>query len=362
MTSHFELTKILAYYDIHDQEMKFELLQNGLINQTWKVSCRNRHYILQRMNENIFPSPQIIDRNITLINDYIRENDFAMPFVTPIITTSGQSLIEEKDIGFFRLFPFIEDSRTYQVAESTGLAFEAAKQFGKFAKSLTDFPSEKLEIILPNFHDLRLRYKQFKEAFDNANAFRHKEAYQEIKFIEQYYWIVEKYDKLVSEQLLQKRVFHHDTKISNVLFNNQEQGICVIDLDTIMQGYFISDLGDMMRTYLCSVSEEEVDLNKVTVRLDYFEAIISGYLEQMGECLNKEESNQIIFAGKFMIYMQALRFLTDYLNGDIYYTARFELHNLIRSRNQLKLLDSYMSQEVALQEILDKYLRGLNYN
>lgn len=142
----------------------------------------------------------------------------------------------------------------------------------------------------------------------------------------------------------------------NVLFDENDKGLCVIDLDTMMPGYFISDVGDMMRTYLCPVSEEEQDLSKIMIRNDFFEAIVHGYLSEMREALSEKEQGQFVYAGKFMIYMQALRFITDYLNNDIYYGEKYEGHNLKRAMNQIQLLKLYLKEEHRLLTIVSNCL------
>ena len=144
------------------------------------------------------------------------------------------------------------------------------------------------------------------------------------------------------------------------MFDEEDNGLCVIDLDTVMPGYFISDLGDMMRTYLSPVSEEEKDLDKIEVRTEFFKAIIKGYLSEMSDELSELEKSSIIYAGKFMIYMQALRFLTDYLNNDIYYGSRYPDHNLVRAMNQAKLLEKYLEKEQQFAAIITDELDVLN--
>ena len=145
----------------------------------------------------------------------------------------------------------------------------------------------------------------------------------------------------LQDRAYQLRVTHHDTKINNVLFNEDKKGICPIDLDTVMPGYFISDLGDMFRTYLSPGSEEETDLEKIFARKDFKDAIIEGYLSQMADQLTSKEKELIPYAGEFMIFMQAIRFLSDFLNGDVYYGIRYEMNNFDRTKNQLHLLKSY---------------------
>jgi Ser/Thr protein kinase RdoA (MazF antagonist) len=163
--------------------------------------------------------------------------------------------------------------------------------------------------------------------------------------------IVSTYERIKTMPQFKLRVTHHDTKISNVLYDKNDKSICVIDLDTVMPGYFISDIGDMMRTYLSPVSEEEQDLAKVCIRDDFYKAIVDGYYGQMKGELTEAEKGFFFYAGTFMIYMQALRFLTDHINNDIYYGARYEGHNLIRAKNQIALLEELLKKESSLQKM-----------
>jgi thiamine kinase-like enzyme len=163
---------------------------------------------------------------------------------------------------------------------------------------------------------------------------------------------VASFEKIESNHLIKQRVTHHDTKISNVLFNEREKGICIIDLDTLMPGYFISDLGDMMRTYLSPASEEEKNFDKIEIRDDFFKAIIAGYVGTMGDELTSEEQELIFFSGQFLTYMQAMRFLTDHLNNDIYYGAAYDDHNFIRAGNQIQLLKKLEEKREMFEEII----------
>jgi len=165
--------------------------------------------------------------------------------------------------------------------------------------------------------------------------------------------IVTEYDNIVANPEFRLRVTHHDTKISNVLFDKKGRGICIIDLDTVMPGYFISDVGDMMRTYLSPVSEEETDFEKIRVRDEFYTAIVQGYYNEMKDELTKTEKKYFFYAGEFIIYMQAIRFLTDYLNDDIYYGAKYPTHNLMRAKNQSILLEQLLKKKEQLQSIVD---------
>jgi Ser/Thr protein kinase RdoA (MazF antagonist) len=251
---------------------------------------------------------------------------------------------------YYRLFPFVKDSLTYTTLENPELAFEAAKQFGKFTHLLSDFDTTVLKETLPNFHNLTLRYNQFQESLLKGNKDRLTEAAACIEQIESYKYIVDEFEKIKSNSDFKIRVMHHDTKISNVLFDNKNKGLCVIDLDTVMPGYFISDVGDMMRTYLSPVSEEEKDFTKIEIREEYFDAIVAGYLGEMKADMSPAEVDSFVYAGKFMIYMQAVRFLADYLNNDVYYRSKYEGHNFVRAKNQLYLLQMLNEKENMLMK------------
>ena len=235
-------------------------------------------------------------------------------------------------------------------------AFQASARFGKFTNMLAGISVNELKITIPDFHNLSLRYQQFLEALTTGDKSRINEAGELIQFIKLNNDIVRDFEKIKNGTGFKIRATHHDTKISNVLFDSYNNGICVIDLDTVMPGYFISDLGDMMRTYLSPVSEEESDYSLVEVRDEFYEAIVSGYFNEMKSELTAEEKKCFFYSGTFMIYMQAIRFLTDYLNDDVYYGARYLKHNFIRASNQLVLLEKLIAKENELVPLINRIL------
>jgi Ser/Thr protein kinase RdoA (MazF antagonist) len=197
-----------------------------------------------------------------LIADYLQKHHPGYSFVAPLTSSKGDEMIYLKDEGFFRLFPFVADSHSKDVVETPEEAFEAAVHFGRFTKLLSAFNSSQLQITIPRFHDLGLRYDQFLQALENGNKQRIRGSQESISVLQSHSDIVTEYKNIQSNPQFKLRVTHHDTKISNVLFDSNGKGICIIDLDTVMPGYFISDVGDMMRTYLSPVSEEEKDFSK----------------------------------------------------------------------------------------------------
>jgi Ser/Thr protein kinase RdoA (MazF antagonist) len=345
------ISSILKAYGIHEHSFA-EPLASGLINTTWKITCGQHQYILQRVNHNVFKKPYELAENIKLIDDYLAEHSPGYLFVAPITNIDRQEIVHIPEDGYYRLFPFIKGSHTINVVSSTDQAFEAALQFGKFTRLLSLFDAKKLHITIPDFHNLTLRYRQFEDAIRFGNAERIKQSAPLISEIKKHVHILNSFEKIQQNPLIKTRVTHHDTKISNVLFDDRGKGICVIDLDTVMPGYFISDVGDMMRTYLSPANEEEKDFTKIEVRDDFFRAIVQGYLVDMGDELTSEEQGLILYAGLFLIYMQAIRFLADYCNNDSYYGASYDEHNFVRAGNQLSLLKRLEEKSKLLQGIV----------
>ncbi len=346
---------ILKAYGIDNYDLK--PLGDGLINTTWLVknTTSGREFVFQQINDNVFKRPQDITFNIRLINDYLNEKYPEYLFTAPVTASDGSDMIKN-DNGYFRLFGYISGSVTHNELTKPVQAYEAAKQFGKFTCLLSGINASKLRSTIPDFHNLNLRFEQFIDSIKNADYLRSEKAKEAISFLVENQNIVEEYKKIIASKDFKLRVTHHDTKISNVLFDIEDKGLCVIDLDTVMPGYFISDVGDMMRTYLSPVSEEEKEFSKIEVRLDFFQAIVKGYLSEMKDELTEVEKRSVIYAGKFMIYMQALRFITDYLNNDIYYGSRYEGHNLVRGQNQVMLLKLFLEKEPQFLKIVSNEL------
>ncbi|MEO6843754.1 MAG: aminoglycoside phosphotransferase family protein [Ginsengibacter sp.] len=346
--------EVLDAYDLPMHDLVVEPINNGLINSTWLVKNSHQSFILQKVNDNVFKNPGAIASNIRLVADYLSKHDPGYLFASPLQTKSHEEMKYIQGSGYYRLIPFVENSHTITTVEKPEQAFEAAKKFGEFTQLLSGFPVEKLQTTLPDFHNLTLRYHQFLDALETGNKARIHESKELIEFIKSNKNIVDIYEDILQNPSFKLRVTHHDTKISNVLFDKKNKGLCVIDLDTVMPGYFISDVGDMMRTYLSPANEEEKDFSKVEIREAYFKSIWEGYMSEMKDELNREERRHFIYSGKFMIYMQAIRFLADHLNNDIYYGAKYEGHNFVRAGNQIVLLKQLIEKEELLKSLIKK--------
>ncbi len=351
--------EILSSYNLLGEE-NIKQIGSGFINRTFLVSEQKseRKFILQEINVAVFKEPEIIAHNIQLVSNYLEKNhpDYLFPASLPSIQNK---LLTEYEGSYWRLMPYVENTWAHETLSNPDQAYQAAAQFGKLTRLLKDFPIKTLGFPIKDFHNLDLRIQQFKKALANAPLSLKNQAQSAIKDAEYFQYISKYYNSYLKRPDFPDRVIHHDTKISNVLLNRHtDEGVCVIDLDTLMPGKFISDLGDMMRTYLCAFSENEQDLSKINIRLPYFEATVKGYLSEMGPIMTATEKELILFSGKYIIYMQALRFLIDYLNGNIYYRVDYPEQNLSRANNQFALLKDIYAQETILQDMVNNILKA----
>jgi|SRR5688572_26185640 len=320
--------------------VKIDIVGEGLIHKTYKVIFRdNPPILLQCINKNIFSAPEKIIQNYSLVEQHLLQNSEAVkiPRLLPCIT--GDLFIVDEENNFWRAFEFIKDSYSVSTIENAEMAFTAANCFARFTRSLLGLDVNQLHVIIPHFHDLSLRFNQFEKAVSTASEERIKTAKDLIYKLKERQPLVAFYKQL-DDKNYPLRIMHHDCKINNILFSSKTGDIiCPVDMDTIMPGKFFSDLGDMIRTMACSVDENGTDWKTISVKEDYYKKILEGYLEGVGITLTTQEIKQIHFSGLLMTYMQALRFLTDYLNNDIYYQTSYENQNLDRAKNQLLFLE-----------------------
>ena len=348
---------ILPRFGLDESEYSVKAYGNGLINHTWKIISAGREFLLQKINQQVFPRPEDIMDNCRLLSAFFKKNHPDYLFVTALQTKDHQNYVLDGEKNYYRLFPFVKNSFTCNTVSSPVLAFEAARQFGKFTRLLSDFDPAQLHITLPDFHNLSFRYALFEQALREGSKERIEKAAVTIDFLKSQWALVDIFEKIKNNSSFKQRVIHHDAKINNVLFDiGTDSGLCVIDLDTVMTGYFFSDVGDMLRTYLSPASEEESDFSKIKIREHYFLEIVKGYMGEMQAELSEMEKQYFIYAGKFAIYMQALRFLTDYINMDTYYRTQHPDQNFIRANNQVALLSRFLEKKEQLEELLHPFL------
>ncbi|MGE0587669.1 MAG: phosphotransferase enzyme family protein [Cyclobacteriaceae bacterium] len=335
-----ELTQLVAavldQYNISPSASTPVRIGSGHINDTFSIGEK---FVLQRLNTNIFKKPEAISNNLSIASSHLKNVEPDYLFLEPYRNRKGDLLTRDAAGGYWRLFDYIEQGVSVNEISNSDQAFQAAKAFGKLTRLLETSDISKYQATIEKFHDLRWRWKQFESALINAEKSRKLEGEEAIAAYLGFKTLVNEYESLIQSGLLQLHITHNDTKINNVLFNAELSDVlCVIDLDTLMPGYFIYDLGDMVRTFSSPVSEEESDYSKIQVRKDVLESTYEGYLSEMGEILSKEELEVLPRAGAMMTFVIGLRFLTDYLSGDTYYKTSYSGQNLVRATNQLVLL------------------------
>ena len=333
------IPSILNQFGLNAADFKVERIGSGHINHTFLISG-NPSFVLQCINTAVFKKPERVAKNIRLAADYLNYHFEDYLFLSPIKTSQQEEMAFDMEGTPWRLFPYIAGSYTLNELTDTRQAFEAAKGFGLLTRNLDGISTEGFEPTIPDFHNLAWRFQQLQEAFSQSKEETRSSATQVIEQAFHFGFLADEYQKLIQKGILRERIVHNDTKINNILFDNTtEKALCVIDLDTLMQGFYIYDLGDMIRTFVSPVSEEEKDTSKICFRIGFYEALLEGYLSEMHSCLSSEEKKAVPFAGMMMTYIMAIRFLADYLNGNIYYQIHYPEQNLVRAGNQLKLLE-----------------------
>lgn len=340
MTPKSELiNKIVEAFNLSGSDFKVTPIGTGHIHQTFKLEGIKK-YILQRVNKNVFKKPEVIAANLKLASDFLTKHHPEYLFLTAIPTSKGAQMAYDAEGFPWRIFPYFDNTYTINRVESGEQAFSAAAEFGRLNVYLNDADVTLFEPTIDRFHDLRWRYEQFEHSLKHGIEERKNSVHDIISLAKDYKFLVDSYVQLIESGTLKIRITHNDTKINNILFDSEtNEAVTAIDLDTLMPGYFIYDVGDMIRTFVSPVDEEEADLNKIKVRPEIYDAIVTGYLSQMKNKLTREEISNISFAGMMMTYIMALRMLTDFLNGDIYYKTHYNGQNLVRAKNQFRLLD-----------------------
>jgi len=311
--------------------------------------------IVQRINGNIFKNPVALMENIQRVTSHLSvqlkdEPDRDRRVLTLISAHDGLPFYVDADGSYWRSYRFIDSARTYDAVESTGQAFQAARAFGRFQKLLVDLPPPRLHDTIPDFHNTPKRFAALREAIRSDIAGRATQAKPEIEFSIARQPIA----SVLLDAGLPERVTHNDTKFNNVMLDDETgEGICVIDLDTVMPGLALYDFGDMVRTATSPAQEDEQDLTKVAMQFPMFEALVRGYLAEAGNFLTEDEKQYLAFSSKLITFEQGLRFLTDYLAGDPYYKVHRDGHNLDRCRTQFKLVESIEQQEDKMNRLIE---------
>lgn len=351
---------IISHFDVQGHVTAIEPLGNGLINDTFRVrtsSSDTPDYVLQRINHHIFKNVGALQRNIDAVTSHIRRKlteagatDIDHRTLTFIPEKStGDSYWHDGD-NYWRMMVFIPDAHTPE-AVTPETSFNAGKAFGNFQAMFVDIP-DKLEETIPDFHNMEYRLQQLHEAVAADSVGRADEVREILDEIENRAYDMCHAERLYREGQLPKRICHCDTKVNNMMFDKDGGILCVIDLDTVMPSFIFSDYGDFLRTGACTAEEDEMDLTKVEFNMEIFRAFTKGYLSSAGSFLTHVEIENLPYAATLFPFMQAVRFLTDYINGDIYYKTAYPGHNLVRTKAQMKLLHSIERHMDEMKEFI----------
>lgn len=367
---------------MHDVVSRFETvgtieeirpLGPGFINDTLIVrnddNGTNVRYILQRKNHVVFPDVPGMMNNIVMVAEHIKAKVAAAGGdpereALTVVKRRPESMNEEEksfpyndlyykdeDGNFWAMCLFIEGSVTYEMADSPALAYKGGKGIGKFQSQLADFDVPLSETI-KGFHNIRWRFVQWEEALARDAAGRVKDLQEEISWIESRKEEMLAFWSLVEDGTIPTRVTHNDTKISNILFNEAGEVLCVIDLDTCMSSTSLNDFGDAIRSYTNTGAEDDRDLSRVSMSLEMFKAYAEGYLSERKASMTESELEWLAFSARYITFEQVLRFLMDYIDGDVYYKTNAPDHNLVRTHAQYRLLQSIESQYEQMKEII----------
>lgn len=356
---YYSLAEIVKNFEL---DVKLAAYGNGHINDTY-VADSEPKYILQRINHSVFKNPGEVMSNILGITEFLRQKieaaggDPDRETLTVIRTKDGSSFYKTEDGNYFRMYKYIENSIGYEMVESSEQFYEAAKTFGRFQKMLADYPTEKLYETIPFFHDTIKRFADFQKAVEDDVAGRKALVQREIDFVLSHKSDASVVVDAIADGRVPVRVTHNDTKLNNVLLDvNTGKGVCVIDLDTVMPGSLLYDFGDALRFGASTGAEDEIDLDKISFDLELFEAFTKGFLEEVGDSLTPTEIELLPFSAKLLTYECGMRFLGDYLNGDIYFKINREHHNLDRARTQFKLVADIETKLEDMKKIVKKYV------
>lgn len=362
---------ITQAFDIPAGAQRIELFGNGLINDTFLLTIQGpdsqppARFIFQRINHRVFKNPVELMENVQRVCDHIESIVSHDPGANPqarhlklVKTIDGSNLhqahtrqTDQEVTDYWRCFHYIEESTSHDTVHSPEIAYQAAKQFGEFQRLLATFHGKRLHETIPDFHHTPKRLQAFREAVARNPLDRAKSCLPEIRFALDHSHVASHLMQLHASGLIPERITHNDTKISNVLIcNRTQQGLCVVDLDTVMPGLSLHDFGDLARSCVSPTTEDEPDLSAIHIRIPYYRALATGFLDSMGDTLTPVERENLSFAPVTLAYELGLRFLTDHLLGDTYFHTTKPNHNLIRAKNQFHLANLLITQQQELQK------------
>ncbi len=316
-------------------------------------------FLLQRVNHYVFKDVELLMKNMSIVTDHIASvirktepENLERKSLRIIPTKSGHSFFKDPDGNYWRVLNFIQDHVVYERATDPEIAYEGARMFGNFTYLLAGVDAGKLGETIPRFHNIKWRLSNLKESIRENAAGRVHLVKDEIAYVERSAELMSTIQNLGEKGTIPTRVTHNDTKINNVLFDRNGKGLCVIDLDTVMPGYVHYDMGDGIRTFTNTGEEDDENLENIRMDLDLYRAFATGFLDATREILTPEEADTLVYSGLLFPYIMGVRFLTDYIAGDVYYKTKHKEHNLVRARAQLRLAQDGESKLDRCREII----------
>ncbi|MBQ6830334.1 MAG: aminoglycoside phosphotransferase family protein [Clostridia bacterium] len=358
---------IIAHFGIADPIVAKEEICSGNINRTYLVTVQEddgaqKQYIVQRINSFVFKHPDEVMTNILAVTEHIKKKlvekygSYDRRVLSFLKAEDGKPYYYTTSTKhFFRIYEYVYNTVAHNMVHTPNQFYEAGREFGEFQGLLADFPADTLTEIIPDFHNTPKRYEAFREAIENDEGGRVAEMQDEIRFLLDRYDDCGRIVNSLNAGIIPRRVTHNDTKINNVLFDTETgKAVCVIDLDTVMPGSSLYDFGDAVRFGASTAAEDERDLSKVSLDLNLFEQFTRGFIKGTDGLLTDEEIHLLPYGAYIMTLELAVRFMTDYLNGDKYFKVDFEDHNLVRTRNQMRLLQDMEAKWTQMCEISER--------
>ncbi|MGE9271430.1 MAG: phosphotransferase enzyme family protein [Verrucomicrobiales bacterium] len=364
------IAEIADQFAIEGEFVGGEEIQSGHINATYRATFEAQdgsihRYILQRINEKVFKDPVAVMRNVECVTRHINwkvlrvKKDLGGQTLNLYPGRGGKFWVAGVNGGIWRCYNNIEGCLTYDVVENTRQAYQAARAFGSFQDLISDLPAEEIEETIPFFHDTRQRYNRLMEVAKSDPSGRAASVSAELKFVRERESDVDRVLRGLADGSIPRRITHNDTKINNVMIDGEtDEAVCVIDLDTVMPGSVLYDFGDLVRTAVSPAAEDEVDLSKVQLRMPMFEALVEGYLDSAKDFLKDSEIALLAFSAKLITLEVGIRFLTDHLEGDVYFKSKRPGHNLDRCRAQLALVSRIEERLPDMENFVKKVWRG----
>ncbi|MDT8400973.1 MAG: aminoglycoside phosphotransferase family protein [Bacteroidales bacterium] len=366
MSSAGELENIFKQFRAEGTFIEGKVFGTGHIHDTYKIETGKayRDYLLQKLNSKVFTDIPGLQENIFRVSNHIRqklagwgENDVDRKCLTVIKSHDDRTWFRDQKGDYWRMFIFIPDHHSFDEVKNPMQAYEGGRAIGCFQSLLSDLPGPRLNETIPYFHDVERRLETFHKALKEDAVSRAGRVKDEISFVLARQEEMKIIPRLGKQGKIPLRITHNDTKFNNILFDKDGRALCLIDLDTVMPGYVHYDFGDSIRTAANTAAEDEEDLSKVHADLDTYEAFTRGYLHQISNILNPTEIEYLAFAPSLMTFIMGLRFLTDYIMGDVYYKIHKPDHNILRSRAQFRLIEDFEMKLDRMKSIISDIIK-----